>query len=420
MMRAMFSAIAGLQNHITYMDVIGNNIANVNTTAFKAGRITFQDMLAQTTAGASAPTSSRGGTNPIQVGLGMRVGGIDVLHTQGSLQSTGKLTDFVIQGSGFFIIRDGSRSFYTRDGAFDISSTGELVSPTNGFRVQGWNANSAGVIDTTQPVSSVLIPFGQPVNAQESTTATFAGNLDSRLITGATISTTLDIYDSLGEAHPVTVTFTKNAAANTWDVTATSADPDVTAATPAPLQVIFNATGGITQPDPTTTPPTPLALSVTLAAATGASSPITTNINVTGMTQFGSAGQVSTTLNNGAAAGSLVTFSVGPAGDITGTFTNGQNRLIGQVAMAIFSNPGGMLRAGDNSFEQSPNSGIPIIGTPDTAGRGTVGTWLLEGSNTDLAREFTNVVIAQRGFQASSRIIGVADEMLADLVNLRR
>ena len=135
MMKTMSSAIAGLQNHITFMDVVGNNIANVNTTAFKAGRITFQDMLTQTIAGASAPTVDRGGSNPIQVGLGMRLGGIDVLHGQGSLQSTGKLTDFAIQGNGLFVIRDGLRNFYTRDGAFDIASTGELVNPTNGYKV---------------------------------------------------------------------------------------------------------------------------------------------------------------------------------------------------------------------------------------------------------------------------------------------
>ena len=420
MMRAMFSAIAGLQNHITFMDVVGNNIANVNTTAFKASRITFQDMLSQTVAGASGATTTRGGTNPIQVGLGMRVGAIDVLHGQGSLQSTGQLTDFAIQGNGFFVVRDGLRSFYTRDGAFGVSSTGELVNPTNGFKVQGWNADAVGTIDTSLPIASILIPFGQPVNAQETTAATFRGNLDSRLATGATVATTIDLFDSLGAPHPVTVTFTKAAAVNTWDVTVTSTDPDVTGIVPAPASLVFNATGGILTPDPTTTPPTPLALTVTLAAGAGTNTPYTTNVNVTGVTQFAAEGQIATTFNNGSSAGSLVTFSVGPSGDVTGIFSNGTNRAIGQVAMAMFTNPAGLLRAGNNTFERSANSGIPIIGTPGTGGRGTVGTGLLEGSNTDLAREFTNVVIAQRGFQASSRVISVADEMLQDLVNLKR
>ena len=422
MMRAMFAAIAGLQNHITFMDVVGNNIANVNTTAYKSARVTFQDMLSQTTAGASQPTVDRGGTNPQQVGLGMRVGGIDVSHAQGSLQSTGKQTDFAIQGNGFFIMKDGQRVFYTRDGAFDVSSDGELANPTNGMKIQGWRADQNGFVDTTQPIGSINIPFGQSIAAQESTSMTFAGNLDSRLATGAIVSTTVDVYDSLGAAHPVTVTFTKNAAANTWDVTAAGDGVLVTGVTPVPAQVVFGPTGAITTPDPTTTPPTPLQLTTVLAAGVvgpGAIN-IVSDVGVTALTQFASAGQLSPTFNNGFSAGQLVSFSMGPGGDITGIFSNGTTRQIGQIAMALFTNPAGLLRAGQNTFETTSNSGIPIIGTPGTAGRGTVGTGVLEGSNTDLAREFTNVVIAQRGFQASSKVISTADEMLQDLVNLKR
>jgi flagellar hook protein FlgE len=416
MMRAMFAAIAGLRNHITYMDVVGNNIANVNTTAFKSSRVTFQDMLSQTLTGASAPTPDRGGTNPVQVGLGMQLGSIDVFHGQGSLQSTGKLTDFAIQGSGFFMLKDGGRIFYTRDGAFDVAVSGELVNPTNGFKVQGWQASTAGVIDTTTPVGAITIPFGQSVAAQPSTAMTFAGNLDSRLAVGSTLATTVDVFDSLGKSHPVTVTFTKNAAANTWDVTVASTDPQVTGVARAPVQVVFNASGAITTP----APPAPLVLTTTLAAAAGANSPITTNIDVSKVTQFAAAGQISTTFNNGYSAGSLVTFAVGPSGDITGIFSNGTNRPLGQIAMALFTNASGLQRSGQNSFEPTSSSGIPIVGTPGTGGRGTIGTGVLESSNTDLAREFTNVVIAQRGFQASSRVISSADEMLQDLVNLKR
>jgi flagellar hook protein FlgE len=412
----MFAAIAGLRNHITYMDVVGNNIANVNTTAFKSSRVTFQDMMSQTTTGASAPTANRGGTNPIQVGLGMNLGGVDVLQTQGSLQSTGKLTDFAIQGSGFFIVRDGAREFYTRDGAFDVAVSGELVNPTNGFKVMGWKANPSGAIDTTTPIGAISIPFGQAIAAQPTTDVTFAGNLDSRLAVGTALSTTIEVFDSLGAAHPVTVTFTKAAGVNTWNVTATETDPNVTGVVPAPATVVFDAAGALTTP----APPAPLVLTTTLAAAAGATSPITTNIKVSGVTQFAAPGQLSATFNNGYSAGSLVTFSVGPGGDVTGIFSNGTNRPLGQVAMALFTNAGGLQRSGANSFEATSNSGIPIIGTPGTGGRGSIGTGVLEGSNTDLAREFTNVVMAQRGFQASSKVISTADEILQDLVNLKR
>ena len=422
MMRAMFAAIAGLQNHITFMDVIGNNIANVNTTAFKSSRVTFQDMLSQTIAGASQPTATRGGTNPIQVGLGMRVGGIAVNHSQGSFQSTGKITDFAIQGSGFFIIQDGARVFYTRDGAFDVASSSELVNPTNGFKVQGWQADASGFVDTTKPLSSISIPFGQSIAAQESTQLNVAGNLDSRLATGVTLSTTVDIYDSLGNPHAVTITFTKSATANTWDVTAAGDGVEVTSVTAVPASVVYNASGGIVTPDPTANPPTPLTLTVNLAAGVvdAGAVAINTDINVTKMTQFAAAGQLSPSFNNGFSAGQLVSFTVGPGGDITGVFSNGTTRALGQLAMALFTNPSGLLRAGTNSFEVSSNSGIPIVGTPGTAGRGSIASGVLEASNTDLAREFTNVVIAQRGFQASSRVISTADEMLQDLVNLKR
>lgn len=416
MMRALFAAIGGLRNHITYMDVVGNNIANVNTAGYKASRVTFQDLLSQTLSGASGPTANRGGTNPTQVGLGMTLAGIDVTHTQGALQATGKLTDFAIQGSGFFILNDGARSFYSRDGAFDVSVAGELVNPTTGYKVQGWNANSVtGVVDTTLPIGSVTIPFGQSIPAQPSTSMTISGNLDSQVPVAGTATTTVEVYDSLGVAHPVTLTYTK-AAANTWNVTGTSTSADVLGVAIAPAVVTFSPTGILTAP----APPAPLVVTTTFNAGVAQSSPVVTNIDFTGATQFAGPSVLSTTFNNGFAAGSLVSFSVGPAGDITGIFSNGTNRTVGQVSLGIFTNPGGLLKAGANMYEGSANSGVPRIGTPGTGGRGSIGSGVLEGSNTDLAREFTNVVIAQRGFQASSKVISTADEMLQDLVNLKR
>ena len=418
MMKALFSAIAGVRNHITFMDVVGNNLANVNTTGYKASRVTFQDMLSQTLTGASAATATNGGTNPVQVGLGMKVGGIDVSHLQGSLQASGKLTDFAVQGNGFFLLRDGARTFYTRDGAFEVSVTGQLVNPTNGLIVQGWNASSSGVVDTTTPIGGISVPFGQSVSAQSSTQMTIVGNLDSRLTPADSLSTTVNSYDSLGQAYPVQLTFTPTANPNEWDVTATSADANVTGLTvnAADTPMTFNASGGVTNP----AVGSPLRVDITLAAATGATTPIATSINTDSITQFAAEGQIAATFNNGYAAGQLVSFSVGPSGDITGIFSNGINQPIGQLAMSLFVNPAGLLRGGNNTFEESVSSGVPITGTPGTGGRGSIAAGVLEGSNTDLAREFTNMVVAQRGFQASSRVISTADEMLSDLVNLKR
>ncbi len=419
MMRALFAAIGGLRNHITYMDVVGNNIANVNTAGFKASRITFSDMMSQTIIGASAPTADRGGTNPTQIGLGMTLRGIDVIHTQGALQATGKLTDFAVQGSGFFILKDGARTFFTRDGAFDIAVSGELVNPANGFKVQGWRADSSGVVDSNTPLESIVIPFGQSIAAQESTKINFVGNFDARIADTDTFSSTIDVYDSLGNAHPVSLTFTKNGA-NTWDVTANSTSAEIDTVTFDIPSVVFDSNGTLTTPDPSTSPPTTLEMTVTFVAGLQQNSPIVTDIGMTAVTQFAAEGQLSMIFNNGFSAGSLISFSVGPAGDITGIFSNGTNRTIGQLAMALFTNPAGLQRAGANNFEPTANSGVAIVGTPGTGGRGSIGSGVLEGSNTDLAREFTNVVMAQRGFQASSRIISTADEMLEDLVNLAR
>ena len=419
MMRALFAAIGGLRNHITYMDVVGNNIANVNTAGFKASRITFSDMMSQTIIGASAPTANRGGTNPTQIGLGMTLRGIDVIHTQGALQATGKLTDFAVQGSGFFILKDGARTFFTRDGAFDIAVSGELVNPANGFKVQGWRADSSGIVDSNSPLESIVIPFGQSIAAQESTKINFVGNFDARLADTDTFSSTIDVYDSLGNAHPVSLTFTKNGA-NTWNVTANSTSAEIDTVTFDIPSVVFDSNGTLTTPDPSTSPPTTLEMTVTFVTGLQQNSPIVTDIDMTAVTQFATEGQLSMIFNNGFSAGSLISFSVGPAGDITGIFSNGTNRTIGQLAMALFTNPAGLQRAGANNFEPTANSGVAIVGTPGTGGRGSIGSGVLEGSNTDLAREFTNVVMAQRGFQASSRIISTADEMLEDLVNLAR
>src|SRR5690606_24819925 len=201
---------------------------------------------------ASAPTENRGGTNPQQVGLGMKIGGIDVLHTQGSLQATDRNTDFAIQGSGFFIMRDGSRTFYTRDGAFDVAVTGELVNPTNGYNVQGWRADTNGVTDIDAPLGSINIPLGQSIAAQESTLVTIQGNLDSNTVAADGFSTTIDVYDSLGAPHPVTITYTATANPNEWTVTATSADPAITSITvdtgAGGATVTFDSTGRRTAP----------------------------------------------------------------------------------------------------------------------------------------------------------------------------
>lgn len=409
MLRSMFSAISGLRAHQTMMDEIGNNIANVNTVGYKSGRVNFQDILSQTFRGASAPQGGLGSINPAQVGLGVTVAGIDVIMTQGNLQSTGRITDLAIQGDGFFVLSDGSRQFFTRDGSFDIGLGGQLINPATGMSVQGWNADAAGAIDTTTAPGDVTIPLGTRTTALASSSASISGNLDAAAAVGATASTTLTAVDSLGVTRSVKVTFTKTGA-NAWDWAATTDPADTAASTTSTGSVTFNSDG--TFASMTGSP-------ISLTLTNGATTPLDIALALPAMTGY----QGSSTLNgqvNGFTSGTLITFTIGSAGDITGVFSNGQTQLLGQIAMGSFVNPGGLLRQGQNLYAASSASGTPSIGTPASGGRGSVTTGSLEMSNVDLATQFTGMITAERGFQANGKVITTSDEMLQDLVNLKR
>ncbi len=423
MMRALFSAISGMKTNMSYMDVTGNNIANVNTTAFKSSRVTFQDILGQTIRGASSPQNGRGGMNPAQIGLGVNMGAIDNIMSQGSLQTTGKLTDFAVQGDGFFVVGDGQNQYYTRDGAFDIDVGGTLVNPATGMKVMGWMADGTGTVTTNTAPVSIQIPFGTQVSAKPTADNTtpnppvygmvMAGNLDSGTATAGTVTSTVTAYDSLGNAHSIDITYTKTGA-NAWSVTGT----DPSSAAPAPnaiaAQTINFTTNGLVD----TTAGSKGLINVSLGTTNGSTNPLAFTIDMTTLTQFAGTSAVTTRLNTGSPAGALVSFSVGASGEISGIYSNGSTQRIGQLALASFANPGGLQRSGQNLWNASAASGDAILGTPNSGGRGSISTGTLEASNVDLAQQFTNVIIAQRGFQASSRVITASDQLLQDLVNI--
>ena len=410
MLRSMFSAISGLRGHQIMMDVIGNNIANVNTVGFKSGRVNFQDILSQTLHGATAPQGGLGSINPAQIGLGMTVAGIDVLQTQGNLQSTGKTTDMAIQGDGFFVESDGAGTYYTRDGAFDIALDGSLANPASGMKVQGWQADAAGKIDITQPISNLVIPIGQRTTALATSNVTLSGNLDAGAAVGTSVPTTMTVFDSLGIAHSVKVTFTKTAA-NQWDWAATkdAADAGITITPAAGVNQgsLTYSSGGVFSASTGT---------LSFAFPDGATS-TTPAISLAQMTQFSGTSQPSGQ-TDGFTSGTLVTFAVGNAGELSGVYSNGQTQVLGQIALANFLNSAGLLRAGQNNFSATSASGAANIGTAATGGRGSVTTGALEMSNVDLATQFTGMITAERGFQANGRVITTSDQMLQTLVNL--
>jgi flagellar hook protein FlgE len=417
----MFSAISGLRGHQIMMDVIGNNIANVNTVGFKSGRVNFQDIMSQTLHGATASQGGLGSINPAQIGLGMSVAGIDVLQTQGNLQATGKTTDMALQGDGFFVESDGTNTYYTRDGAFDIALDGSLGNPASGMKVQGWQADATGNVDITQAIGNIVIPIGQRTTAQATTTVNLSGNLDAGAANGDSVPTTMTVFDSLGIAHSVKVTFTKTAA-NTWDwaVTKDAADTGIaiaqTAYSAGPPVVPAVNNGTLTFSTSGIETASTGSLSFTFPDGATATTPA---IDFGPMSQFSGTSQPSGR-TDGFTSGTLTTFAVGSTGEISGVYSNGSTQVLGQIALAGFLNSAGLLRSGANNFSSTSASGAANIGRAGSGGRGTVTTGVLEMSNVDLATQFTSMITAERGFQANGRVITTSDEMLQELVNLKR
>ena len=399
MLRSLFSGISGLRSHQTMLDVTGNNIANVNTTGYKSSQVQFQDTLSQVVQNASGAQAGTGGTNPAQVGLGVRVAGITTNFTQGASQLTGRSTDMMIQGDGFFVVRKGAETFYTRAGSFDFDATGQMVLPGEGALVQGWAAVN-GVIDTNGPITDLRVPAGVLMAAVATSGATYEGNVQSDAATGAVLDRTIDAYDSTGVKRTIAMTLTKTATG--WSMSATDGT-----ATRAAAPLVFTAAGALD----------PVASGLT---GTGTFALGGVTVDMSTVTGFAGVDTIKATKQNGQAAGTLQAFSLGGDGTITGAFSNGLKQPIGRIALGSFTNPAGLEKAGGSLFRTTINSGAAQVGAAGTGGRGGLAGGSLEMSNVDLSSEFTSLIIAQRGFQANSRVITTSDEVLQELVNLKR
>lgn len=415
MLRSMYSGIGGMKNFQTKLDVIGNNIANVNTYGFKKGRVTFKDIASQTISGASSAQANRGGTNAKQIGLGSALASVDTIMTNSSMQTTGRALDLAVDGDGFFVVKNGSQQYYTRAGNFDIDSVGNLVN-SDGFKVQGYAMDPVTGLPNTSKLVNLSIDKNATILPQATSYLNLAGNLDSNgkpavagppAIPATTASLDMNIRDSLGNEIPLVATFT-NTGTNSWSVTIK--DTKTPATTLATTNLAYGTNGQLSgTPVITATPYTP-----------PGAQPITlSKIDFSGITQTAAASSVSVKEKDGSAGGSLTSFTIGSSGEISGVFSNGQVKNLGQVALATFSNPGGLIKAGGNTFQESNNSGIPNVSTPGNS-RGVVNAGSLEMSNVDLSEEFTDMIVAQRGFQANSRIITTSDQILEELVNLKR
>jgi flagellar hook protein FlgE len=411
---AIFTGVTGLQAHQRRIDVIASNIANINTTGYRGSRALFQDLFSQTLSGPRAPVGTFAGSNPSQIGLGVRLASIDVNFQQAALLTTGVASDLAIQGNGLFVLGNGvGGNLYTRDGSFDLNANGELRDPATGFFVQGFQADSTGAIDPNGPVTNISIPVGGTAVVRATTLVTLIGNLDSDSASGDTLARTARVFDSLGTPRDITLTLTKTVNANEWSWAATSSDPDINTVTGAGT-ILFNPDGSLN---------TGGTGNVSITFNAGPSTPVDPfvfDFDFNSITQLSATSDVTVRNQDGFQRGVLESFNIASDGVINGVFSNGLTRVIGQVALAAFANNGGLVRFGDNLFRDSPASGVAQIGIANTGGRGTVSAGVLEGSNVDLGTEFSNLIVAQRGFQANARTITAADTLLQETVNLIR
>lgn len=397
MLRSLFAGISGMRAHQTMLDVTGNNIANVNTTGYKAQQTQFTDTLSQVLSETGAPGRGAGGTNPAQVGLGVQVAAITTNFSTGARQTTGRSTDMMISGDGFFVVENNGRQSYTRAGSFDFDANGNLVSPDGSF-VMGWGAQN-GTVNANGVLAPLKLPTTTLSGAARTTAIEFGGNLPSDAKDGTVLSRDIEVFDDLGAARILTLTFTKTAAVAgqpaQWAVLGT--DP---AGVTQTGQVSFDANGAL--------------------VGGGALAINGIDVALANLTGFADLNTMAVANRNGQQAGVLQTFSISNDGTILGAFSNGRKEEIGKIAIANFDNASGLEKRGGSMYVASVNSGDPQIGAAGSDGRGSLVGGSLEMSNVDLSQEFTNLIVAQRGFQANSRIITTSDEVLQELVNLKR
>ena len=432
MLQALLSGVASIKAHQTRMNVIGNNLANVNTTAYKGSRVGFQDMLSQTVQAASRPNSNQGGRNAIQYGLGVVVGSSNVNIEQGSLGATNRPTDLAIQGNGFFAVASGDQQFYTRDGSFDTDFNGDIVHRGTGARLLGWMADENGVVDTTStisPDSALNVKLGSQKAVQATSRAELSGNLDSSALATEEVVSSIRVWDSLGSPHELTVVMRNHqvpgtgtpptGATSSWDWVAydgpTTGTPIGSSADAGNAPLYFDASGRSVSGLATGT-----FNRVSVPGTGGATTPFPVEVDFGGLGSLNDVNTASFSRQNGFQPGSLSGISIGADGMITGVFSNGLNRPLGQVALSTFSNPQGLSRVSDNMWAITENSGLPNTGAASDGNRGTINAGYLEQSNVDISSEFTDLIVTQRGFQANTKIVTTVDQMLEELINIRR
>jgi len=428
-LRSMFSAISGLRAHQTKMDTVANNIANVNTVGFKTQNTVFETTLTQVLRTGRGPDDTEGGTNPAQVGLGVKLAAITTDFGQGKTQNTGRALDFMIQGDGFFVTKSGGQQLFTRAGSFTFDGAGKLIT-ADGNRVQGWMADGNDKIDTGGTLEDLQVQYGAALPPRATTAVTMSRNvmIDPASTTAApnVKVAKATVYTAAGVEQRLNLTWTQQgvpAADGTsyWllnvkneDGTTPPADQTYGVKFAGGKDPVFTAAGA-TAANAGSTYLAGHSVTVPGWGSTGGVA-----FDFTQVTAQAAGTAISAVDQDGYTAGSLSSFSLSEDGTMTGVYTNNERRAIGKLALATFDNPSGLINMGNTSYSIGDNSGVALIGAAGTGSLGTLTSGALEMSNVDLSEEFTGLIIAQRGFQANSRVITASDELLQDLVNLKR
>ena len=412
-MPSFYIPLSGLQANSDALAVTANNLANLNTIGFKAQRPLFEDLFYQ-------QVGTSGDGNPEQVGVGTGIQAIDSQFTQGSIQASGVPTDVAIQGNGYFVLDNHGEQLFTRAGDFSVSKDGNLLSK-DGAEVLGYPAVN-GVVNPNATLGSLEIATGQTNPPVATAKIALTTNLDSGTAVNGSFSTSATVYDSLGGSHVLTYSFTKTAA-NTWSYAITVPAADV-GATGNPVTVqsgtlAFSGAGQLTTPAADVG-------GITISGFADGASNLSFSwslYDASGnglLTQVAAPSAVSSTSQDGFASGTLISYIIGSDGTIQGTFSNGQTSALGQIALASFQNDQGLVRNGSNEFLASLASGQANIGAPGTGGRGTLSGGALEQSNVDIATQFAQLILQERGYQANAKAVTTFDEVTQTAINLKQ
>jgi flagellar hook protein FlgE len=405
------TALSALNANAVAISVTGDNLANLNTTAFKGSRVSFDDLVTQFV------------TEGLEIGAGVGRPSTSRQYIQGAVEVTGSGLDAALQGNGFFIVNDGADSqLFTRSGGFTTDAVGNLVTSA-GHNVQGWTAVN-GFVAATGPIGDIVLPTSGLLSPLPTTQISMRLNLDASQAVGATFSVPAQVVDSLGATHVVTFNFTKTSATD-WDYDITIPGEDITSGTAGTPSSLTNGSISFGPDGMVAAPAAPGIVPIAVSGLTNGAADLAVDWSLFAgpqsmLTQFAQQSAVSSVTQDGEVPAEMINLEIIEGGLIVARFTGGREQVVAQLAIAAIANPGSLASAGNNAFRLTSKSAAPAIGPAGTGGRGEVRGAALESSTVDIASEFTHLIRYQRAYQANSRVVTTADEIAQETLNLKR